>query len=559
MIVGSGSLRLFLLRFDFFRRNLKNSGHLKGQEKMLYLSNQIYPKGRKGLHMAKKYDVIVVGAGNGGLTAAATTAKAGLSTLVLEKHNLPGGCATSFRRGRFEFEPSLHELCSVGSKEAPDMVYDIFDGLDADVDWRYERNMFRAIVKGDEGYDVTLSAENGVEDFCDCMEKLVPGCRESVHMIFELAELNAQATDYIYAKKGNPNSLVMITKYADFMRCSSHTTDEVMDALGVPKKAQDIIKTYWCYLGVPTDDLSAMHFFKMVNDYVKCGAAMPAMRSHELSLSLADVITKNGGEIWYNHEVTEFLYDDDGKMTGVVANGEELYAKEIISNVIADNVYNMSPEGKIPERQLKLSNARNYGISMATVYLGLDCSMEELGVKDYTVFVMTDRSTRKQFEDRKDGSLYIVNCLNKVIPDSSPEGTCTLFITIPMMGYDLPEDLTPDKYKKFKNDIARRYIEDYEKTMGISIMPHIEEIEIATPVTFARYLGTPEGEVYGYASNMWDNIMTRIQNEAKDTGIEHLNYVGGHSIRGDGYSCAYYTGDSVGKRVVRKLKGGSGQ
>ena len=61
----------------------------------------------------KSYDVIVVGAGNGGLTAAATTAKAGYKTLLLERHNLPGGCATSFVRGRFEFEVALHELCDI--------------------------------------------------------------------------------------------------------------------------------------------------------------------------------------------------------------------------------------------------------------------------------------------------------------------------------------------------------------------------------------------------------------------------------------------------------------
>ena len=38
--------------------------------------------------MEKRYDVIVVGAGNGGLAAAANTAKEGLSTLLLEKHNI---------------------------------------------------------------------------------------------------------------------------------------------------------------------------------------------------------------------------------------------------------------------------------------------------------------------------------------------------------------------------------------------------------------------------------------------------------------------------------------
>ena len=115
--------------------------------------------------MEKRFDVIVVGAGNGGLAAAANTAKAGLSTLLLEKHNIPGGCATSFRRGRFEFEPSLHELCSVGTAEKPNTVYKVFDDLGAKPEWCYEKgHLFRAIVTGDNGYDVCL--ETGIEDFC---------------------------------------------------------------------------------------------------------------------------------------------------------------------------------------------------------------------------------------------------------------------------------------------------------------------------------------------------------------------------------------------------------
>lgn len=505
--------------------------------------------------MDNQYDVIVVGAGNAGLVAAATTAESGLRTLLLEKHNLPGGCASSFTRGRFEFEPSLHELASVGTAEKPDSVYKIFDELGAKVNWCYEHNTFRAVVKGKDGYDVTLKA--GVEAFCDSMEAAVPGCRASVRKLFDLVESSAKALAYITKMKGKPNGLTMVLKHGDFMRVASHSVEEVMIALGMPEKARNIINTYWGYLGVPTDELNAMHFLNMLNCYVVDGAAMPKFRSHELSLSLADAIQKAGGQIWYNSPVTEFLYNDEGRAVGVVANGEKLYAKEIISNVIPHNVFNLSKQDKIPQTDLKLANAREFGISVATIYLGMDCTMEELGIDDYTVFVMGDANPRKQYENRHEDGIYIVNCLNKVIPDSSPEGTCTMFFTIPIFGSDIPEDLKPEDYKKYKNEIARKYITDYEKLMGISIQPHIEEISVATPVTFARYLGTPEGTIYGYKLSGWDNLLARISSEKEEYTIPGLSFCGGHSFRGDGYSSAYVTGDTVGKRIVKRIKGGN--
>ena len=505
--------------------------------------------------MDKQFDVIVVGAGNGGLAAAANTAKAGLKTLLLEKHNIPGGCATSFRRGRFEFEPSLHELCSVGTAERPNTVYKVFDDLGAKIDWQYEHNIFRAIVKGENCYDVTLKA--GIDDFCASVDAAVPGSKKSVKAFLDLKPKITAAIDYIYATKGNPNGLVMLLKHADFMRTAGHSVEEVMTALGMPKAAQDLINTYWGYLGVPTDELNAMHFLNMLYDYVVDGAAMPHHRSHELSLALIDVIQKHGGQVWYNSEVTEFLYNEDGSVAGVVANGEKLYAKEVISNVIPHNVFNMSSLDKIPEQNLKLANAREFGISVATVYLGLDCTAEELGMKDYTIFIQGHANPRVQHDTRTDDGLYIVNCLNNVVPDSSPEGTCTMFFTIPVFGHDVPKDLKPEDYKKYKNDLAKKYIEDCEQTLGISIMPHIEEISVATPVTFARYLGTPEGTIYGYKLSGWDNLMARTAGEKNDYTIPGLSFCGGHYIRGDGYSCAYIMGDTIGKRVAKRLKGGN--
>ncbi len=509
-----------------------------------------------------KYDVIVVGAGNGGLTAAATAAKGGLKVLLLEKHNLPGGCATSFSRGRFEFEPSLHELCSVGNEENQGSIYKILSGLGADIDWRYEYNPFHVIKKGEDGFDVTLRG-GSVEAFIDSMEEAVPGCREAMIEFCKLGQTIDEAMAIKAKGDGEKKFSAKIAQYAklvkylDFARAASCSVEDVLHALNMPQKAIDILSTYWGYLGVPTDELNCLHYLSMFLGYVKFGSAMPYRRSHELALSLCKVIYDHGGEIWYNSEVTKFLYDETGKAIGVCVGEKELFADEIISNVIAHNVFNMSDYSKIPDYDLKLANARDFGISITTIYLGLDCTADELGIDDYTTFIVSDGNARKQYDNRKDGSLYIVNCLNKVIPDCTPEGTSTLFFSIPIFGNDIPTDLTPEGYKKFKNEIAKKYIGEYEKVIGKDIFSHIEEISVATPVTFARYLGTPDGTIYGYRSSDWDNVVLRTITEAKDSSIPGLRFCGGHGIQGDGFSSAIITGDMAGKRVVDKLKGGN--
>ena len=61
-----------------------------------------------------RYDAIVIGAGIGGLTAAALLARRGRSVLVIDQHYVVGGNASSFRRRKYEFDIGLHYVGDCG-------------------------------------------------------------------------------------------------------------------------------------------------------------------------------------------------------------------------------------------------------------------------------------------------------------------------------------------------------------------------------------------------------------------------------------------------------------
>ena len=513
----------------------------------------------------KNYDVIVIGAGNGGLAAAATCAKEGLSTLLLERHNIPGGSASSFVRGRFEFEPSLHELAGVGAEDKSGQIEDMFCRMEADVEWCTHKSTFRLVVPAKEGDEVAFVNEDGVlvtvdarmpvgfEAFAQKLDEMVPGSYESCMAAFDLSTRMFKAFDCLSDLSKLPGS---IKDLPDIMRMTSHTMKEALDALGMPKKAQDIFNTYWCYMGSPASKFDFLYYMAVLHSYVKDGTGVPKYRSHEMSLALDEVIRRHGGDIWYNSEVTKIIMKN-GKPAGVVINGEkEVYAKYIICNSYPYAVFkDLMDEKDVPEKQLKMLKARKTACTLTTVYLGMNKTKEELGIKDYSVFIAPDSDSDKQFEAAQNFSsgYCIINCLNEIIPDCTPEGTSQLFLTTMTFG-DVMKDVRPQDYKKFKTKVAKDMIETCEKALNISIMPYIEEIEIALPPTFARYLNTPLGTPYGYMLEKWDSMLPRtIQYEA-DQPFDNFFFCGASQERGDGYGCAYYTGEKAGGIVVKAIK-----
>ncbi len=503
----------------------------------------------------KQYDAVVIGAGNGGLVAAIRLLQGGAKTLLVEKHNLPGGFATSFKRGRFEFEASLHELNDFGTKDNSGDVRDLFDslGVTDKIEWLQIPEAYRVFSR-EEKIDATMPF--GKQAFIDKMEHYVPGSRPSMEKFFELAEEIRAAQAYSNSVNGKTDQKIMLSKYANFVRCGSYSVNEVLDSLKMPKKAKDILNAYWCYLGAHCDDLSFIHYASMVIRYITRGAAMPKMRSHEISLAMVERIRELGGDVWFNTEAVKIFTGDDYGVEGVLlSNGEHIETRHVIANCAPHIVYGKMID-KVPVQVIKETNARKLAGRGFTMFLGLNKSADELGIENHNYFLYDTMDTAKQYEIMKKIDTNCVQatvCLNRAYPECSPEGTCMMYFTTLYMSDDWG-NVKPEDYFRVKDKVANMMIDRFEQDTGAKIRDAIEEISVATPMTYARYCGHPEGGIYGYESQYWDGLTPRLLMMAEDHKTRGLRFAGGFSMRLSGYSSAYFSGDITGRQTVGDMK-----
>ena len=504
----------------------------------------------------KQYDAVVIGAGNGGLVAAIRLLQGGARVLLVEKHNLPGGFATSFRRGRFEFEASLHELNDFGTADNAGDVRVLFDelGVTDKIEWLQIPEAYRVISRA-EKIDATLPF--GVEAFIAEMERQVPGSRPSMVKFFDLAEEIRLAQAYSSSVNGKTDSKIMVGTYGNFVRSGSYSVNEVLRALHMPKRAVDILNAYWCYLGAHCDDLSFVHYASMVNRYIRRGASMPKSRSHEISLAMVERIRELGGEVWMNTEAVRILTDEkDGGVVGVVLDsGETVPTRHVVANCAPHVVYGRMME-RVPAEEIKATNARKFAGRGFTMFLGLNRSADELGISNHNYFLYDTMDTVRQYDlmrTIRSNDVQATVCLNRADPECSPEGTCMMYFTTLYMEDDWAH-IKPEDYFRTKQYVADKMIDRFEADTGARIRDHIEEVSVATPMTYARYCGHPQGVIYGYESQYWDGLMPRLLMMQEDHKIRGLRFAGGYAMRLSGYSSAYFSGDISGRQTVGDLK-----
>jgi phytoene dehydrogenase-like protein len=502
------------------------------------------------------YDAIVVGAGLGGLSAALKLAHAGVRVLLLEQHNLPGGFATSFVRGRFEFEVSLHELSDVGPADNKGAVRRFLeDEVGMEVDFLPVPEAYHLIYPEEQ---IDLKVPFGVESFIETVAGAVPGSREPLTRYMAACREVARALSFVGGSKGPPDMGVLMERYPSFITTAGYTVAEVTETFGLPRKAMQMIYPYWCYLGVPVNRLSFTIFAVMLYSYISKGAYIPRHTSHGLAAAMDARVRALGGETRYSTRVAKILVKN-GRTVGVeTERGEKFQAPFVVANLSPHLVYGklIHPRGAVPGAALKTTASRKLGTSALVVYLGLDRSPEELGIESYGYFVGPRLDTGQAYSDffslsPQDNQAII--CLNRADPECSPPGT-TILSSTTLAGPGVWDGVTAETYIAVKQRLAGGVIEKMSRYLRVELAEYIEEIAVATPQTFARYTGAFQGIMYGYEQDPWDSVVARSMAAPGERFIKGLEFAGGFAAMGHGYAPSMISGRAAAVAVIAKLK-----
>ena len=476
-------------------------------------------------------DIIVIGGGLAGLTAGAKLAREGKKVLLLEQHDRPGGCATTFKRRDYTMEVGLHEMDGMDGKDMKTRVFrdlGVFDHctfLEVPEFYRFVNERQDVIIKHDpEQVKATLS-------------KQFPDDTKGILAYFDQIQ---NARKKIKESAGQPER-----NLGEFLDDIISDDDLKLILLG--------------NLGYFHDDpytLSLNYYSIAQGSYYSGGEVYIRGGSQKLSDYLASCIELNGGKVLLRHLVTDIIMES-GKAVGVRyvksekgnQSADTAYGMEIIANTAIPNVASgMLPEEYAEKMRSEVAR-RKPGASLLTVYYGFNKPLKELGNKHYSTFLYDPSvhsqkdilaNNRGSFEQRSFTFVDYSQVDSQLAPAGKSVGAvCCIDYTADW------EDLDDKAYKVKKDDVARIFTAKLEKLIpGFS--DAVEICEVGTAKTVQRYTLNPSGAVYGFAQSP-----ERVQMDEIGS-LDNLHFASAWTKTGGGFTGAILGGYMCAFNILRK-------
>ncbi|MHB1038641.1 MAG: phytoene desaturase family protein [Pirellulales bacterium] len=411
-------------------------------------------------NVRNEYDVIVIGSGLAGLTAANTLAKSGHSVLLLEQHSKLGGLATWFRRpGGHIFDVSLHGF-PVGMIKSCRRYWtgEIADSIVPLKRIRFDNPMF------------SLTTTFTREDFTRLLSERFEIPAETVSAFFDAArDMN------FYGDQ--------TTTVGQFFERFFPGREDVVRLLMEPIT----------YANGSTLEDPAIAYGIVFSNFMSKGVFTFQGGTDRLIALMKDELARNGVDVRTRCNA-EKIHVRSARVSAVTVGGRQINARAVLSNAhLKSTIFQLVGEEHFDRGFLDEARAVRLNNSSCQVYMALrpgETLDEECGDLLFSSSAPAFRARLLLSRDitSRTYSFYY--------PRTRPGSDRSLIVSSTNANYGDWAGLPEKEYQASKRELIESTLDAVSKYVP-RIRQQIDWTEASTPRTFQRYTKHPDGTSFG--------------------------------------------------------------
>lgn len=507
--------------------------------------------------MVDHVDVVVIGAGLGGLAAAVAAAGRGRHVVVLEQGENSGGYATGFQRGPYRFDASLHALNGLAPGGGHDRLYREL-GITERLHLERLDPLYLARFPSMEivAHADRFRYESGV------IERF-PYQAQGVRALLDeqvAAHADARRLSEDLAAGRNVPGEDFMTVYPAVARLSGETTEQTMARYVTDPDARAVLGALWGYLGLPPSRLSSLLYANAVVSYHDYGGWYPQGGAAAISRALVDSLHQRGGEIRFGQRVVTIELSDRLVTSVTTEVGLRVETDSVISDANAPaTMLDMVGREHLPADYVARLEAPTPSYTMVNVYLGLDRDVFAEQGLPHEVFVFSgydhDANEQAALAGDWDHAGITITDYTRVDTGCAPTGHSAVVLSaVAFWGYedtwgtggDLSQYHVNPRYLAIKDKVAERLIAVAEPHLP-GLESAIRHREVSTPLTNWAYTANPHGAIEGYENTPENSGLGWLP---QPTPIRNL-FLAGAWTNGGGQNPAMRSGVSAAALALR--------